>query len=91
MVAGRVRFVCRKDSDNFDKQSDLFDICCRKDANFAATLSEPPAVLLLVVDVDHVAVADAQLVIPAQGGTSESLLLSYTIMFIIMISYMFAV
>ena len=62
MVAGRVRFVCRKDSD-------LFDICCRKDANFAATLSEPPAVLLLVVDVDHVAVADAQLVIPAQGGT----------------------
>ena len=72
MVAGRVRFVCRKDSDKFDKQSDLFDICCRKDANFAATLSEPPAVLLLVVDVDHVAVADAQLVIPAQGGTSES-------------------
>ena len=70
MVTGRV-IVCRKDSDKFDKQSDLFDICCRKDANFAATLSEPPAVLLLVVDVDHVAVADAQLVVPGRQGEDD--------------------
>merc|ERR1719400_1429671 len=47
----------------FSFRSDLFNISCWKDANFAPTLAEPPVVLLLVVDVDHVAVADAQLVV----------------------------
>ena len=52
----------------FGFRSDLFNISCWKDANFAPTLAEPPVVLLLVVDVDHVAVADAQLVVPGRQG-----------------------
>ena len=52
----------------FSFRSDLFNISCWKDANFAPTLAEPPVVLLLVVDVDHVAVADAQLVVPGRQG-----------------------
>ena len=52
----------------FGFRSDLFNISCWKDANFAPTLAKPPVVLLLVVDVDHVAVADAQLVVPGRQG-----------------------
>ena len=55
----------------FSFGSDLFNISCWKDANFAPTLAEPPVVLLLVVDVDHVAVADAQLVVPARQGEDD--------------------
>ena len=50
------------------KDSDLFDIGCREDSDFSVGLPEPPAVLLLVVDVDHLPVGDAQLVVPGQGG-----------------------
>ena len=46
----------------------MFDIGGREDPNFAVGLPEPPAVLLLVVDVDHLPVGDAQLVVPGQGG-----------------------
>ena len=49
-------------------RSDLFDISGRKDPNFAIGLPEPPAVLLLVVDVDHLPVGDAQLVVPGQDA-----------------------
>ena len=55
----------------FGFRSDLFNISCRKDANFASTFAEPPVVLLLVVDVDHVAVADAQLVVPGRQGEDD--------------------
>ena len=48
--------------------SDLFDIGCREDSDFAVGLPEPPAVLLLVVDVDHLPVGDAQLVVPGDIG-----------------------
>ena len=49
----------------------MFDISCGKDSDFAVGLSEPPAVLLLVVDVDHVAVADAQFVVPGRQGEDD--------------------
>ena len=52
-------------------RSYLFNISCWKDANFALTLAQPPVVLLLVVDVDHVAVADAQLVVPGRQGEDD--------------------
>ena len=55
----------------FSFRSDLLNISCRKDANFAPTLAQPPVVLLLVVDVDHVAVADAQLVVPGRQGEDD--------------------
>ena len=55
----------------FSFRSDLFNISCWKDANFALTLAEPPVVLLLVVDVDHVPVADAQLVVPWRQGEHD--------------------
>ena len=55
----------------FSFRSDLFNISCWKDANFAPTLAEPPVVLLLVVDVDHVAVADAQFVVPGRQGEDD--------------------
>ena len=57
----------------FSFGSDLFNISCWEDANFALTLAEPPVVLLLVVDVDHVPVADAQLVVPGQDAVEKLL------------------
>lgn len=42
---------------------DFLDVRRREDADRAAQLAQPPAVCLLVVNVDHVARLDAQLVV----------------------------
>ena len=58
-----------------------------EDADTAVTLSQPPPVLLLVVDVDDVPVADGQLVVHAGSVIIDGAALSYHSHLLLLIVY----